>query len=291
MKKLILFAFSIIVLFIQPVWSETGQGSLYFDSGKWNNFVIMLVTSGGVLYFIHRAKKNPNLFIRRISGLDAIEEAVGRATEMGRPILYTTGYNDVDRVATIASVNILSHVASKVAEYDSRLLVPCKWSLALAVCQEVVREACLNRGRPESFSNHDIHFVRGEQFGWTAAVDGMIVRERPAANFFLGTFAAEALILAETGASTGAIQIAGTDSTPQIPFFVIACDYCLIGEELFAASAYLSRESRLLGSLKGQDFGKMLLILALIAGSLMLTIHKFLPLSTLLWVKAFFTVG
>jgi len=51
-----------------------------------------------------------------------------------------------------------------------------------------------------------------------------------------------------------------------LPFFVAACDYTLIGEELFAASAYLSHEPRLLGSLKGQDLGKMVIILALIAG-------------------------
>jgi hypothetical protein len=93
-----------------------------------------------------------------------------------------------------------------------------------------------------------------------------MVRERPAATFYLGAFFAESLILAETGNSIGAIQISGTAMPAQLPFFVAACDYTLIGEELFAASAYLSQEPRMLGSLKGQDFGKLLAMLFIVAG-------------------------
>ena len=91
-----------------------------------------------------------------------------------------------------------------------------------------------------------------------------MIRERPAANFFMGYYYAESLLLAETGASTGAIQIAGTDSPNQLPFFITTCDYTLIGEELYAASAYLSREPLLLGSLKGQDLGKALMMLLIL---------------------------
>ena len=52
----------------------------------------------------------------------------------------------------------------------------------------------------------------------------------------------------------------------QLPFFVAACDYTLIGEELFAASAYLSQDEKMLGSLKGQDFGKLVAMISILAG-------------------------
>jgi hypothetical protein len=87
----------------------------------------------------------------------------------------------------------------------------------------------------------------------------------------LGYFYAESLVLAETGYTTGAIQIAGTDALAQLPFFITTCDYTLIGEELYAASAYLSREPMLLGSLKGQDVGKAFVMLMVIVGSILAT--------------------
>jgi hypothetical protein len=113
-----------------------------------------------------------------------------------------------------------------------------------------------------------VFYVTDSQFGYAAAVDGIMIREKPATNFFLGMFWAESLILAETGASTGAIQIAGTDAVTQLPFFITACDYTLIGEELYAASAYLSNEPLLVGSLKGQDWAKALIWILLLIGSI-----------------------
>ena len=50
-------------------------------------------------------------------------------------------------------------------------------------------------------------------------------------------------------------------SSSQIPFFVTACDYVLIGEEFYAASAYLSGSPEMIGSIKGQDYVKLLCML------------------------------
>jgi len=105
-------------------------------------------------------------------------------------------------------------------------------------------------------------------------VDGIMLREKPAANFFMGAYMAESLLLAELGGTTGAIQIAGTDSDHQLPFFIAACDYTLIGEELYAASAYLSREPVLVGTLRGQDFGKGFLLGVLVLGVILVTLGE-----------------
>jgi hypothetical protein len=263
----------------------------WFRRDRANGLIILVAMFLFLIYYISMAQRNPNMFLRKIPGIDAVDEAVGRATEMGKPILYSTGYYDITELSTICSVNILAHVAKKVAQYDSRLIVPSKWPVAMTVCQEVVREAYINAGRPDAFNPNDIYFIAGEQYSYTIGVDSIMVRERPAANFFLGTFAAEALILAETGASTGAIQISGTDSIYQIPFFVVACDYCLIGEELYAASAYLARNPRLVGSLKSQDAGKLLLFIAFIIGTIMVTLGAFYPESEIFQViRNFLTV-
>jgi len=244
-----------------------------------------------VIYFIENARAGRYLFVRRIAGLDAVEEAVGRATEMGKPIVYVPGLGSVADIATIASLNILGEVAKKTAQYDSALLVPNRDPIVYTVAREVVKEAYTRAGRPDAFKPDNIFFVTSEQFAYAAAVDGLMVREKPATNFFLGTFWAEALILAETGATTGAIQIAGTDSVFQLPFFITACDYTLIGEELYAASAYLSREPLLLGSLKGQDYGKMLIIITIVFGSLLLLLSRIPQLGFFSKIINFFNVS
>ena len=74
----------------------------------------------------------------------------------------------------------------------------------------------------------------------------------------------------------GAIQVAGTPFTTQIPFFLAACDYTIIGDEYYAASAYLSREPTLLGSLVGQDYGKLMLIGLIVVGAIGATVAAIL---------------
>jgi len=73
-----------------------------------------------------------------------------------------------------------------------------------------------------------------------------------------------------TGNAAGSIQIAGTAEPQQLPFFIAACDYTLMGEELYAASAYLSHEPIMTGGLKGQDFIKMLIVIAIILGVILI---------------------
>ena len=243
----------------------------WFNLGRLNTLIVTAIYVALLLYFIVHAKKGTKLFVRRIAGLDALDEAVGRATEMGKPILYVPGISTIQDVATIASLNILSGVARTVAEYDTRVIVPNFDPIVMTVAQEVVREGFLAAGKPEAYNEQDVFYITSQQFAFVAAVDGIMVREKPATNLFIGMFYAESLILAETGASTGAIQIAGTDAVAQLPFFIAACDYTLIGEELYAASAYLSRAPLLMGSLKGQDWMKVFLIGCILIG--LLTMH------------------
>lgn len=236
---------------------------------KINNFVIMIMLSAIILYFIVHARRNPNMFLRKIGGLDAVDDALGRATEMGKPVLFVHGLTSMGSISTIAAISILGRIARKIADYDANLKVVNNDPIVMSVSQEVVKESYLEAGRPDAYNPDNVFLVASEQFPYVAAVGGIMTRERPAANFFIGYFYAEALILAETGASTGAIQIAGTDAYTQLPFFITTCDYTLIGEELYAASAYLSREPMLMGTLRAQDAGKGLLILILILGTIL----------------------
>jgi len=254
------------------VYSETGVIGPTQTTGEWFNrgrtlvLVFVLIFAMVTVFFIRKARSGAELFVRRLAGIEAVDEAIGRATEMGKPILYVLGLGTASDIATIASFSILGRVAKKIAEYQTGLIVPCYDAIVMTVAQETVRTAFLDAGRPDAYNEDMVYYVTSNQFGYVAAVNGTMLRQMPATNIYMGTFFAESLLLAETGALAGSVQIAGTDQVAQIPFFVVACDYTLIGEELYAASAYLSREPILLGSLKAQDYGKAAVIALSIIG-------------------------
>jgi hypothetical protein len=240
--------------------------------GRLNAFILVMVFSVTILLYTKWAREGKPLYLRKIPGLNAVEEAVGRATEMGRPVLFVPGIGELDEIETIAGISILGRVARITAQYETPLRVPVRYPLVLAAGQEVVEQAYIEMGKKDVYDRDSVRYVAGEQFAFTATVNGYMMRERPAANIYMGAFFAESLLLAETGNAAGSIQIAGTARPEQLPFFIAACDYTLMGEELYAGSAYLSREPIMTGGLKGQDFIKMLITIGIIVGVVLASI-------------------
>ncbi len=243
----------------------------WFDSTKFNVLVVAGIFFLLLFFYIRQSESGKKWTFRTIPGLAAIEEAIGRATEMGKGVLYVPGVQEIDDIQTIASMVLLSRVAKMSAKYETDLLVPTNSPGVYTVAEEVVKSAYADVGRADAYRSDQVRYVTSEQFAYVAAVNGLMLREKPAANLLLGAFFAESLLLAETGHSIGAIQIAGTANVHQMPFFVVACDYTLIGEEYYAASALLSNDARLLGSLKSSDTIKVLLIVVIALGAILLT--------------------
>jgi hypothetical protein len=256
-----------------------GESATVRATAQWVNteliafFVFMMVICGAVVFFIERAKRT-TLYIRKIAGLEAVDEAVGRATEMGRPVIFVPGIGGMGEIQTLAGLIVLGRVSRTAAEHDALLEVPTIDPIVMTAARETVQTSFVNAGRPDAFDEKKVYFSTADQFAYVGSICGTMVREKPAACFYMGSFFAESLILAETGNAIGSIQIAGTAQPHQLPFFVAACDYTLIGEEFFAASAYLSGEPQQLGSLKGQDAGKLLVGLFLVVGTVLATLAK-----------------
>ncbi|MDO8587417.1 MAG: hypothetical protein Q7T82_10285 [Armatimonadota bacterium] len=234
-------------------------------------FALSLSVLIGIFYNRWLSGRGRSLFIRRIPGLSALDEAVGRATEMGRPVLFVPGIGSLD-IVSLQALAILSHVTRIAARYGSRVIVPSADSIVFTLAEEVSREAYTAEDAADHYDPEDVRYLSDNQFAFASGVVGILNREKVASACYFGSFFAESLILAETGHQVGAIQVAGTPSTTQIPFFLAACDYTIIGDEFFAASAYLSREPTLLGSLVGQDVAKGIIIALVIAGTAIATV-------------------
>lgn len=239
------------------------------QGGGWGMLFLTFLMVAPPLLFIALAKRwkrrGQDMYIRRISGIDAIEDAVGRTVEMGRPIIFTFGLAGVGPLF-FACLGVLSHLARMAARYSVRLFVPQQDVEVMAITQNAVRDAYQAEGRQEAYREDDVRFLSSAQFAFASGYMGIVHREKVAACFLCGSFAAESLILAEAGQQAGAIQVAATADYAQIPFFITTCDYTIIGEEVFAAGAYLSRDPVQRGSLRGQDIAKLLLLLCILIG-------------------------
>ncbi|MDA1191754.1 MAG: hypothetical protein O3A46_08750 [Candidatus Poribacteria bacterium] len=239
------------------VWLAPGQG--WVIAGM---LLMSVVVAAGVLM----AKTGAKIGARHIPGIEASDDAIGRAVEMGKAVVFVPGFAGITATGTIAALSLLRLVAEKCAETGARLIVPCGDTIVTSICRETVEDAYRAAGRHDQYQSDDVYFISREQFAYVAGVNGVMEREHPATVFLQGQFGAESLVLAETANHCGALVISGTDKDTQLPFFVTTSDYTLIGEELYAAGAAISQDTILLGSLRGVDFGRILIGAVILIG-------------------------
>ncbi len=232
--------------------------------------VLLLVLVAGIIGGILLARGGHILPSRNVPGLQALEEAVARATEMGRPTLFTTGGgSDIKMVQTFAAMPLLREVARYSGEMGNRLMVPVCYPETMPLHLNAMRDGYADAGAMETLRTDDMRFFPGGLFFFAMGAIGWMLEEKPAACFYFGYWVADALLFAETGQTIQAMQIAGTDQLDNIPFFIAACDYTMIGEEFWAASAKLGKDPNLQGSLGAQDLFKLAALAIIVVGCLL----------------------
>jgi len=244
-----------------------------FSKGRAFAFFFLMLVFIVVYYMLRRAEKGKIPRIRRVAALDAIDEAVGRATELGKPVLLHMGYTDLGvrgehAGAILAGMSIMAHVAEMCARLGTKITVAPAYPELLPYVHETVKSAYERQGKPEEYKEDCVVFFGSQQFPWATGIMGTLERERPGAHIGIGPYHGESLMIAESGARVGAITILGTHRKSQIPFFVAACDYALIGEECYAAGAYLSKDPAQIGTIGGQDWLKVVTVTLMILGTI-----------------------
>ena len=247
----------------------------FLIAGRIFGLVCLLVIMAATAYYIQRAKGGIVPSVRRIPGIDAIDEAIGRAVEMGRPVFCSHGIADLRGATsgpqTLAGLSVLNYVAKQTINVGADLTVPVRMPEVWPIAADIVETEFKLAGRGEEFDPDKIVFLSSNQFSYSSNYMGMMMRDKPGANIMVGAYWAESLQLAETGSRIGAMQITGTANTSQIPFFLVVSDYCLIGEEIFSAGAYLTNDAPLIASLAGQDVGRIIAVILGLLGALTVT--------------------
>src|SRR5439155_11206577 len=116
--------------------------------------LLLLALTALILGFIATARRR-SLFIRRIPGLAAVEEAVGRAVEMGRPITFSLGLGGLG-VVTLQALAVAIYVVRLAIRYGTRVIITMVDPTVYAVTDEAVREAYAAEGKPEAYNIDDV---------------------------------------------------------------------------------------------------------------------------------------
>jgi hypothetical protein len=244
----------------------------------------LAVTIGLVIltyYYFSQAEKGKTWFIRRIPGVDMIDEALERATELDRPVHFAVGdkaeLSGMMVPQVIAGLECLQHIAAHCARLRTKLIVTlCGRSGSggdmVPITNDMVRDIYVQQGVPEDFGLGDtVRYVSGERPVYHAAMQRIFVEEQVCTNIMIGPWAGSIWAVTAFGGAQGIYQITGTALLWEMPEQSCVVDYFLIGEEIYAAGAVLSNDPNAQASIKVQDWVKIFIWIITITGVFALT--------------------
>lgn len=239
--------------------------------GRISQAGLLVITMGGI-FVVTRIASKKKLKTRGIPGIERLDKWIQQAGELNRPVLFTPGTGTIQTPDTLAALALLDHVANRCAKLGVRLIVANADFNVHQVTVDMVKNAYKKAGREDLYTEDSVRYISVRQFAYAAGVMGLLRREKPALNVFVGDYQAEALEIAEAGRADAIAQFGGTSNVDQLPFFMATCDQTLVGEELYTAQGYLTDDAQAISRLVGPDAGKVIAILLIVIGAILVTL-------------------
>jgi hypothetical protein len=232
---------------------------------------VLLIFVPLFVVFTARAKSGRRFPLRPIPAYTRMQHLVSHATESGQPIHVGMGSGQIGSEATpeaLMATTVFDYIARHAAVASQTVLGTTGDATILSTAQGILREAHQEAGFLDAYAGTELNFSGPDPLAYAIGAQQSLGHKQHLASVLLGHFGAEGLWLAESTARQDMLQLGGTSDPAAATLLKASLDETVIGEEVYAAGAYLHRPSHL-GSLATQDIVRLVLMLSVIVGVVM----------------------
>jgi len=246
--------------------------------------IIALIVVGLTLWHHARALSGKRPISRRpLPGLEVMRRALARGAETGRAIHLSPGSGAVGTrsgtAETVAGLLAAERVASEAALNGAPILVSSGDAVAHLALRGSLRQAYQRAGLGQDYDPVNVQLLAHQDpMAYASGVTTLYGRQKLEVSQLIGSFGQEFLLAGEVGAQRDVPQLAGATTTTALPLIYLTADGALIGEEIYAAEAYLARSPAPLARLLTQDALRTVVIIAILVLLLLTVFGLTLPL-------------
>ena len=231
---------------------------------------LLVLTAILLLVFTFLRRKSP-ASLRVIEAYERLNRSVGLAVENGTRLHISLGRGNLLTArggSALAGLAMLRRLAERTSVSD-RPPVATSGDAPLAfLSQDTLQSGYRAAGAEEQYRFSTGRLTGLTPFSYAAGAMPTIHDENVSTNIILGDLGPEAALLTEASDREDANLIAASDNLSAQAVFYASSQEPLIGEELFAAGAYVGAGAAHEASLNVQDILRWLIILAIVIGSL-----------------------
>lgn len=230
----------------------------------------LLILAAVLLLALMLWRRRSPAALRPITAYEQLNRAVGLAVENGTRLHFSLGRGSLfpaRGASALAGLAMLRRLSERTSVSDMPPVVTSGDASLAVLSQDTLQSGYRAAGAEEQY-----RFTTGRLAGLTplsyaAGTMPTIHDENVSANVYIGDFGAESGLLTEAAERQNSMLIAASDNLAGQSVFFASSQEPLVGEELFAAGAYVGAGAAHDASLNVQDILRWLVILAILAGS------------------------
>lgn len=195
--------------------------------------------------------------LRSILPFNMLQGVTARAIETGRAVHVSLGLGGITSDMTadsLAGLSVLEYLADQSAAAGETPIVTMADPTLLPLVQDVIRRPYGADRDEAAQAARRVRWVAPEPAAYAAGVMGTLGVEAVDANVMIGGFGDEYLLMGEAANRRKIVHIGGASDPNVVPFVFATADQTLMGEDMYAAGAYLGHKPWHIGSLLAQDF-------------------------------------
>ncbi len=237
--------------------------------------LVLAVIAATTLIYHNRALQGSKLARRSLPAFAALRAALARSAETGRAVHISPGNGTVGpgvlgratSAETIAGLLAAERLANEAAAKSASILVSSGDAVSHLALRGSLRQAYQQAGRTQDYDPSRVQLVAHQDpVAYATGVMSLYEREQLEASQLIGSFGQEFLLIGADGMQRHVYQVAGTTSPAALPVMFLSCQDTLIGEEIFAAEAYLSDAAPSQSRLMTHDLLRTTIILLILGG-------------------------
>jgi hypothetical protein len=234
--------------------------------------LLIIVLLVAILTLLHHARalagKQP-ISRRPLPALEVIQLALARGAETGRAIHLSPGSGAIgprgSTMETVAGLLVADRVAAEAALNGAPVLASSGDAITHLALRGALRQAYQRAGVGQDYDPASVQLLAHQDpMAYASGVTTLYGRQKLEASQLIGAFGQEFLLAGEDGAQRGVPQLAGATTTTALPLVYLTAEGALIGEEIYAAEAYLARTSAPLARLLTQDTLRTVVVIAIL---------------------------
>jgi len=234
---------------------------------------LALLLLAGVLLLggIFLRRRFPGAF-RPIAAYERLNRAVGLAVESGTRLHISLGRGNLFTArgaSALAALGMLRKLSERTSLSDRPPLVTSGDASLAILSQDTLQSGYRTAAAEEQYRPSTGRLTGLTPFSYAAGTVPVTRDESVSTNVFLGDFGAESALMVESAERESASVIAASDNLSAQSVFYATSQDPLIGEELFAAGAYVGAGAAHEASLTVQDILRWLVIAVILIGSLL----------------------